>query len=197
VRVEIDEGKGLHALLPPTPEQAEIAIPATTPPFEPGFRQPTTVKRLPAGPIEIACATCAPREKTLVPMDGRMTLGHSFLIHKFDFTQHEMRVHFVDIREAPFGATSIYAADVVTPWDNVISVHRVFEPDRGLGVKLLLSALAGGTLGGVALGDGVGTHATPPTVLGAVLLPLAAVLAIGGFWYALAPDYEQTLFSGR
>jgi hypothetical protein len=197
VRVEIDDGRGLRTLLPPSPVQKDAPLPDSAPPFDPGLRQPTLVRREPAGPIEITCATCRPEAKTLVPMDGRMTLGESFHVQKFDFTQREMRVHFVDEREGPYRTSSTYEADVVTPWTNVATVRRVSTPDRSLGVKLLLSAAVGGVLGGIGLGDGVASHQESITIFGAVILPLAAILAISGGWYALAPPDEHVLFNGH
>ncbi|MGO8997312.1 MAG: hypothetical protein ACLQVI_28690, partial [Polyangiaceae bacterium] len=184
VRVEIDEGKGLETVLPPSAVEAKVPLPDTAPPFEEGLRQKTVLRRIAAGPIEIQCAKCEPEMKTLVPLDGRMTLGESFFVEKFDFTQREMRVHFVDRRIGPYSTGSTYDADVVTPWTNVAIVRRVSTPDRGLGTKLLLSAAIGAVLGGLGLGDGVADRETTPLVFGAVLLPLSAILAIAGGWYA-------------
>jgi hypothetical protein len=197
MRVEIDAGKGLRTLLPPSPEKAEVVLPDTAPPFDPGLRQTTVVRRVAAGPIEVSCEKCSPDEKTLVPMNGRITLGQSFRVEKFDFTQREMRIHFTDTREGPFHTGSTYEADLVTPWTNVTLVERVSTPDRAFGVKLIMSAAVAGVLGGVALGDGLGTHTDQTTVLGAAVLPIAALLAIAGGWYALAPPEDHVLFRGH
>jgi hypothetical protein len=210
VRIEIDAGKGLRALLAPrasgagdgaadSPPEAEgeVTLPDTAPPFQEGMRAKTTVQRMPRGAIEVRCPDCHPDVKTLVPMDGVMTLGQSFRVDKFDFTQREMRVHFIDTREGPYGTPSAYEADVVTPWTNVALVRRVSTPDRSLGVKLLLSAAIAAALGGLSLGDGVADGHPTITVFGAVILPLAAVLAVTGGWYALAPADDHILFRGH
>jgi len=187
----------MHTLLPPSPEKLEVPVPDTAPPFEEGIRGKTTVDRIAAGPIEIRCSECSPDVKTLVPLDGEMTLGDNFRVAKFDFTQREMRVHFTDTREGRYGTASTFEADVVTPWTNVLLVHRVSTPDRGLGVKLLLSAAIGAVLGGLTLGDGVADGHPTITAFGAIILPLAAVLAVGGGWYALAPSQDLTLFKSH
>jgi hypothetical protein len=197
VRLEIDEGEGLRTLLPPSPTHAEVPLPDTAPPFQAGIRAKTTVERVASGPIDIHCPECAPDSKTLVPLDGRMTLGESFRVEKFDFSQREMRVHFVDSREGRYGNPSAYEADVVTPWTNVALVRRVSTPDRALGVKLLLSAAIGAVLGGLSLGDGVAGGHPQVTIFGAIVLPLAAILAVSGGWYAFAPSEEHVLFRGR
>lgn len=197
VRVEIDDGKGLRTLVPPSAQKGEIPLPDTAPPFQSGIRAATSIERLPAGPIEIRCPECTPVAKTLVPLDGRMTLGESFRVEVFDFTQREMRVHFTDSREGRYGNPSAYEADVVTPWTNVALVRRVSTPDRGLGVKLLLSAAVAAALGGLSLCDGVADHRPVSTGFAAVILPLAVVLAVGGGWYAIAPAEEHVLFRGR
>jgi len=210
VRVEIDAGKGLRALLAPAAASApatpattdpatepEVTLPDTAPPFQPGVRAKTTMRRLPRGAIEVRCPECSPDVKTLLPLDGQITFGQSFRVEKFDFAQREMRVHFIDIREGPYGTPAAYEADVATPWTNVALVRRVSTPDRGLGVKLLLSAAIAAALGGLSLGDGVADEHPSVTVFGAIVLPLATVLAVAGGWYALAPADEHTLFQGH
>jgi hypothetical protein len=194
VRVEIDDGKEVRTILPPSPQESHVLLPDTAPPFHEGLRQRTVLRRIAAGPIEVQCATCDPEMKTLVPLDGRMTLGQSFHVAKFDFAQKEMRVHFTDGRAAPYGTGSTYDADVVTPWTNVAIIRRVSTPDRAFGVKLLLAAAIGIALGGLGLGDGVADHQTVPTVFGAVFVPLGAMLGIAGCWYAFAPADEHVLF---
>jgi hypothetical protein len=197
VRVEIDEGRGLRTVLPPGAEKLAAPLPDTAPPFEPGIRAKTTVERVERGGIEIRCDDCSPDLKTLLPLDGRMTLGDSFRIEKFDFTQREMRVHFEDTREGRYGTPSAFVADVVTPWTNVNLVRRVSIPNRSLGVRLLLSAAIGAVLGGLSLGDGVFDHRPTVTAFGAIILPLSAVLAVAGGWYSFAPADEHVLFKSR
>lgn len=196
VRMEIDSPEGPRTVLPPGATAAEIPLPDSTPPFEGGLHQKTVVRRLPAGPIEIACDKCSPDVKTLVPMNGRLTLGESFQVAKFDFTRSEMRVHFTDVRTGEFNTMASYDADVVTPWTNVSEVRRVSTPDRGFGFKLLLSAAIGAVLGGFALVDGVADHREASTIFAAVLLPISGILGIGGSWYVLAPSREQVFFTG-
>jgi hypothetical protein len=206
VRVEIDEGKGLRTLLAPGAAggaagdfvaEPEVTLPDTAPPFQPGLRGKTAVRRLPRGAIEVRCADCSPDVKTLVPIDGQLTLGENFRVEKFDFAQREMRIHFTDSRDGLYGTASAYEADVVTPWTNVALVRRVSTPDRGLGVKLLLSGAIVAALGGLTLGDGVADNHPSITVFGAFVLPLAAVLAAVGGWYALAPADDHVLFQGH
>lgn len=206
VRLEIDAGKGLRPLLAPaagpgsaadSAAEREVTLPDTAPPFHAGLRAKTAARRLPRGAIELRCPDCTPDVKTLVPIDGMMTLGQSFFVEKFDFAQREMRIHFTDIRDGLYGTPSAYEADVVTPWTNVALVRRVSTPDRGFGVKLLLSAAIAAALGGLSLGDGVADNHPSITVFGAVVLPLAAVLASVGGWYALAPAEDHILFQGR
>ncbi len=197
VRVEVDEGEGLRTLLPASMDALAVGIPDTSPPFEQGIRTPTTAHRIARGAIEIRCPECSPDEKTLVPLDGVMTLGERFHVAKFDFTQREMRVHFVDSREGRSGNPSTFEADVVTPWSNVALVRRVSTPDRGLGVRLLLSAAIATALGGLSLGDGVADGHPTVTIFGAIVLPLAGVLAIAGGWYTFAAPDEHVLFDGH
>ncbi len=165
---------GFGRCSPPCAEKLEVAVPDTAPPFDPGIRAKTTLDRVERGAVEIRCGECSPDLKTLVPLDGRMTLGESFRVQKFDFTQREMRVHFDDSRDGRYGTPSAFAADVVTPWTNVALVRRVSTPNRGLGVRLLLSAAIGAVLGGLSLGDGVADGHPTITVFGAIILPLAA-----------------------
>lgn len=197
VRVEIDEGQGLRTLLPPSSEASEVPIPDAAPPFRPGLRTATKVQRVTRGAIEISCPECDPDEKTLVPLDGRMTLGESFHVDTFDFSQPEMRIHFVDGRDGRYSNPSTYEADVVTPWTNVELVRRVSTPSRALGVRLLLSAAIAAALGGLALGEGVGDGHPVSTGFGAIILPIAGVLAVAGGWYSFAPPDEHILFRGH
>jgi hypothetical protein len=194
VRVEIDEGQGLRTILPASAQAARATLPDTAPPFHEGLRQKTVLRRIAAGPLEVWCPTCDPEMKTLVPLDGRMTLGKDFHVANFDFTQREMRVHFTDGRWGPFSTGSTYDADVVSPWTNVVIIRRVSTPDRGFGVKMLISAAIAAALGGLSLGAGVANRQTVPTAFGAVLLPLGGILAISGGWYAFAPADEHVLF---
>jgi hypothetical protein len=194
VRVEVDRGKGLQVLLPEGASSNEVPLPDTSPPFREGYREKTVVRRLPAGPIVLACAKCDPEEKTLVPLDGTITFGSKFGVQSFDWTQKEMRVHLRDGRDASYGTVSAFDAEVVTPWSNVVQVRRASTPDRYLGLKLLLSAAMGIALGSFALGDGVSNHHATTTTFGAIILPISGVLAIGGGWYALAPTRELILF---
>ncbi len=194
VRIELDDGKGLREILPPSAQKARVPVPDTAPPFQEGIREKTSLEREPAGAIEIRCDTCSPQDKTLVPLDGRMTLGQSFHVANFDFTQREMRVHFTDSRDGRYGTPSAFEADVVSPWTNVALVRRVSTPDRGLGVRLLLSAAIGAVLGGLSLGDGVLGHQNTVTAFGAIVLPISAVLAVAGGWYSFAPPERLTLF---
>jgi hypothetical protein len=147
--------------------------------------------------IEIHCDECSPSVKTLVPPDGKMTLGASFEVATFDFTQREMRVHFVDARSGRYDNLSAFEADVVTPWTNVALVRRVSTPDRGLGTKLLLSSAIAAALGGLAMGDGIADHHPVVTGFSAIILPLALVLAVSGGWYAFAEPQEHILFRGQ
>jgi hypothetical protein len=208
VRVEIDEGKGLRTLLPASASPSlheshegahavEVPIPDAAPPFQSGLRTPTSVARSAGGVIEIHCDECSPAVKTLVPPDGKMTLGASFRVAAFDFTQPEMRVHFVDARPGRYDNLSAFEADVVTPWTNVALVRRVSTPDRALGTKLLLSSAIAAALGGLSLGDGIGDHHPVVTGFAAVILPVALVLAVSGGWYAFAEPEEHVLFRGH
>jgi hypothetical protein len=197
VRVEIDDGKGPRTLLPPSAQKGEIPLPDTAPPFQAGLRTPTSLARAPAGAGEVRCDECSPAVKTLVPIDGRMTLGENFRVEAFDFTQREMRVHFTDSREGRYGNPSSFEADVVTPWTNVALVRRVSTPDRGLGVKLLVSSAIAAVLGGLSLGDGIGDRHPVVTGFAAVILPISVILAVSGGWYAFAAPEDHVLFRGH
>ena len=198
VRVEVDTPSGPRTALEPGATETTVTLPETSPPFEEGSaKQKTSLHRVAAGPIEVLCDACDPKAKTLVPMNGQMTLGQEFRVAKFDFTGKEMRIHFTDARGAQFGTVSSYDADVVTPWINVNEVKRVSTPDRGFGIKLLLSAAIGAVLGGFAVGDGVADHRQASVIFAGVILPISGILAISGSWYAVAPPREQILFTGK
>jgi hypothetical protein len=197
VRIEVDEGKGPQLLLAPGAQEDHADVPDTAPPFHEGLRQKTTVERMAAGPIEIQCGDCAPQRRTLVPLEGKIVLGEEFEHEKIDFTQHEMRMHFTDAREAPYHTESTYEGEAVTPWTNVSVVTRVSTPNRAVGERLLLSAAICGALGGLSLVDGVTNHHTTTEAFGAVFLPISTFLLIAGGWYSFAPADEKVLFKAH
>jgi hypothetical protein len=197
VRVEIDEGKGLHTLLAPSSQAETVAIPGTVPPYHEGLREKTALERQSNGAIEIACGTCIPERKVLVPPDGNMPISESFQTAKIDFTQSELRLHFTDDRGGPYSTTSTYDADAVTPWKNVVKVERVSAPNRTIGERLLITAAVAGAIGAFSLIDGVGNHHTTTTVFGAVFIPVGVILLAAGGWYELAPADEKVLFKGK
>jgi len=86
---------------------------------------------------------------------------------------------------------------VATPWTNVNQVRRISTPSRSMGLKLLLSGGVAATLGVFALQDGVSEHHSTTTIFGAIILPLAVVLATGGSWYLLAAPRESVLYGAK
>jgi hypothetical protein len=192
-----DEHGKTTTLLAPSATASEVVLPATSPPFEEGMRSATTLRRHAAGPIDAHCAECDPETRILVAADGTIEFDPTLQITKLDWTKTEMRIRFRDRREAGFGSPSSFDAAVATPWTNVAQVRRVSTPSRAMGLKLLLSAGVGATLGAFALQDGLSLHHQTTTIFGAIILPLAAVLAAGGSWYMFAPPQETVLYGDK
>jgi hypothetical protein len=198
VRVEIDEGKGYHTVLSPSSQTDSYQLPGTVPPYHEGLREKTTFERQTGGAIEVVCNTCTPERRMLMPPTGKVTLGEEFLGEKIDFTQSEMRLRFTDDRGAQYnGSWSTYEAEAVTPWKNVALVERVSAPSRAVGERLLITAAVVAALGGFSLIDGVSNHHTTTLVFGGIFLPVSAILAVGGGWYAFAPEQDKILFKGK
>lgn len=197
VRVEIDSDKGMTTILPAGKEGAEAKLPDASPPYSPGYREPTMVRRYPNGAIDLVCDNCQPKAKMIVPPNGTIVFAPDFSVASFDWKRSEMRVRIHDERDASFGAWSAYDADIVSPWGNVAEIRRVSTPDRALGAKLVLSSLVCLALGGFALADGVPHHHDVPTTLGIVGLSVGGVLGIGGGWYFFAPSRNEVLYHGE
>jgi hypothetical protein len=198
VQVDIEDEHGkTTTLLAPAATASEVPLPQTVPPFEEGIRMATTVRRHAPGPIDVHCAECDPETRVLVASDGTIQFDPDVRIVKLDWTRNEMRILFRDRRGASFGSTSTYEAAVATPWSNVAQVRRVSTPSRSMGLKLLLSAGVAGTLGAFALEDGVSLHHPTTTIFGAIILPLAVVLATGGTWYMVAAPQETVLYGDK
>ncbi len=197
VQVDIDNEQGkTTTVLAPAAVASEAQLPQTSPPFEEGTRTPTAVRRHAGGGVDVSCADCAPESRVLVASDGTIVFDSGITIMKLDWTKSEMRVRFRDRRATTFATTS-YDAAVATPWSNVAQVRRVSTPSRSMGLKLLLSAGVAGSLGAFALQDGVSLHHSTTTIFGAIILPLAVVLATGGTWYMVAAPQESVLYGDK
>jgi hypothetical protein len=198
VQVDIEDQHGkTTTLLAPAATASDVPLPQTSPPFEEGVRMDTSMRRHAPGPIDVHCADCDPDTRVLVATDGTIEFDPGMRILKLDWTRNEMRIRFRDERLGAFGSRSAYEAAVATPWSNVAQVRRVSTPSRSMGLKLLLSAGVAGTLGGFALQDGVSLHHSTTTIFGAIILPLAVVLAIGGTWYMVAAPQETVLYGDK